>query len=272
MNQPYREAAEATTSAPADEHIGIGALVSRHRVPLPNKKSLAAAVAVVLGCAALEWSVTGALRCDGSSIMPYALAFVLVVLAVLAGLAMLEPRIDLHDEGLVVRRVFSSIEIPFEDVDRIYYHPAVTRLWPRRTWGAEMILVARDGRAARIPANVGANLELARTIHRRCVRPLLTEARRALADGEMLRFGPIVFDRAALRIRDRLLAWTEIDRVEASQHELCFYRVGRSLFSGRSSYFVVPLGKVPHARLLVSLLAGRTKVVSDHPFWTRWLV
>jgi hypothetical protein len=271
MNQPYRERAAPDATAPLEEkRVSIGAFASRHRVPLP-KKALAFAAALLLGCAALDWSVTGGLRCDQGSILPIALLFVLFVLAIVFALTGLEPRIDLHDGGLVVRRLFRSVELPFEDVDRIYYHPAVTRLWPRRIWGAEMFLVALDGRAARIPANVGGNVELARTIDRQCVRPLLADARKALAEGEMLRFGPIVLDQGGIRIRDRVLAWSEVDRVETNQHELCFYRVGHSSFSGRSSYFVVPLGKIPHARLLVSLLAGRAKVVSDHPFWTRWL-
>jgi len=246
MNQPYREADVPDFALALEERSEVGAFVSRHRVPFP-KRSLGIALGTAASLIGLVWS----LGFDPTLVLlPFATVFLLTV--VLYSLELLGFDLDVHEHGLVAHRIGRpALEMSFDDVDVILYESLHRRQPSADDDGIGVVLVSRDGRRLRIPSRLEGNADVVRTVAQNCVRPLFTQALSAMSSGECLSFGPIDLNAEGVYVDRELLPWDEIERVDVEETGLAFH--------GKETHRI-EAERVPHAKLLVSLLKRRVPV------------
>lgn len=177
---------------------------------------------------------------------------------------------QLHEEGIAVRRWFRRTSVFFDDVDAVHYEmrPTLSRDDARKT---SLVLVTFDGRRVRIPAGLRDARAIHDAVHGACVRPLMSEVARRFEDGEPLCFGPVHIEKRVIRVGSETLAWDELAFAEIDARELALHSRERTA-TGRPVdvlFATVPLGRIPHARLLATLLARHDKLAGDTPFSER---
>jgi len=94
-------------------------------------------------------------------------------------------------------------------------------------------------------------------LDRQVTEPLLALARKALASGERMVFGPLAVELDGIVLNGQKIAWEGLSRVDAERDTLVFY--AREPL-GRCGWARVR--DVPHPRVLLELLRTRTTVVA----------
>jgi hypothetical protein len=159
----------------------------------------------------------------------------------------------LHSDGIVVfdedagrtEMLFAQIDSVFYDVEGILPSP------PR------VILSTFDGRRATIPRDIHGLARVLDAIDLRVTQPLVEPAKRALARGERLTFGPLTLVLDGIELRQDSLEWSELALVAAEHDAIIFYARG-----DHRRFGWLAVRDVPHPRVLLEVLRKRTKVVS----------
>lgn len=254
MSTPYRlqEEQPAREIVAAEPRMALGRLRSTHTTGKTTRRALlgAASVALVLGVLTLAW--------------PTAIEIVLVALAVAAVLVLrvafalllgLDVMVHVHENGLRVERsVRPAVRVPFDAIRALYVRP-------ESEWGLEL-----DDRIVYVPMKTDGERRLSAVIEQEIERPVLTDAHASLASGEHLKFGPLTLELDGLRHGDDLLPWWDLDVVRVSSDAFVFIQKAT-----QHSFVVLATNTVPFPRVLVALLARRTRVDADDPFWTRYV-
>lgn len=163
------------------------------------------------------------------------------------------PEVDLHENGLVVHSPdLGHLELPFEAVDALHYdYEGILSRAPRVT------LVGYDGVRTTLPNDLHDLERILAELDRQVTEPLLALARKALASGERMVFGPLAVELDGLVLNGHKIAWESLSRVDAERDALVFY--GREPL-GRCG--LARVRDVPHPRVLLELLRTRTTVVA----------
>lgn len=254
MSTPYRLREEPAREmvAQAEPPKGLGRLRSVHTTGKTVRRAALAAgsIALVLAVLALAWPNAIAL-----------VAIALVVAAVVvtwvgfAALLGLDVTVHAHEGGLRIdRSARRSVRVPYDAVRALYVHG-------RSEWALEL-----DTRTVHVPMKVDESRRLAAVIEDEIEKPVLADAHRALASGEHLTFGPLTLELDGIRHSGDLLPWSDLGEVRVSDDAFVFIRKAT-----QHSFVVLRSTTVPFPRVLVALLARRTRVESDDPFWTRWV-
>lgn len=258
MSTPYRareEHAPELALVPAEPRP-LGRLRSTHASGGTTKRILAGVtgIAGVLAVLAFAWPhAPWLVACS------LALAFAVGAWVALANLLGLDLVIDVHEGGIVVRRSWRRpLVVSFDDVTALHVARGVT--------DTSFVLVLGDGRRFMLPIGVSEGRRLLAALESELERPVLDDAIRALASGEPLTFGPIVLELDGLRHRDDLLPWSDLDRVVVTDGGFVFIQKAT-----QHSFVVLGTSTLPFPRVLVALLARRTRIEPDDPFWTRFV-
>jgi len=247
---PYR-APVAVEEAGPSELDRLGAVCSVHAPP-PLPRALA-------GPVLLAGVVLGAGLAAGGPlwlVAPFAAA-------ALAGLAWSPLRqrglsVALHAEGLVLAGAGTRREVAFEDVNEVWFE--VDTLQSRAGASLQaMRLVEHSGAVHRLPLGVNGAAALTSAVLRACSEPLLADARRALADGETLTFGPVLLDRTGITAGGARLPWPSLRLAVVQRARVSLYR--RSpIFAWRT----VRLDRVPHPTVFLALVMACVAEVRVH--------
>ena len=230
----------------------LGRLRSSHTAGKTLRRGLlgAGSIALVLGVLALAW--------PASVPVVFVALLIAAVIAVWVGFAVLlglDVTVHVHENGLRVdRSARPAVRIPFDRIRALYVRPG-------SEWGVEL-----DDRIVYVPMKMDGDRRLPAVIEQDSERPVLTDAHASLASGEHLTFGPVTLELDGLRHRDDLLPWSDLDVVRVSNDAFVFIRKAT-----QHAFVVLPTSTVPYARVLVALLARRTRVESSEPFWTRYV-
>jgi hypothetical protein len=254
MSTPYRlreePAREMIVAEPPPK--ALGRLRSVHTTGKTVRRAglAAGSIALVLGVIALAWP---------HGIAVVAVAFIVAaVVATWVGFAVvlgLDVSVEVHENGLRIdRSARRPVRVPYDGV-RALYMPS------RSEWELEL-----EGRTVYLPMKVSEERRLIAVIEQEIEKPVLVEAHRALASAEPLTFGALTLELEGVRHLGDLLAWSDLDVVRVSDEAFVFVRKAT-----QHAFVVVATGTVPFPRVLVSLLARRTDVEADDPFWTRWV-
>lgn len=264
MTSPYRAPDEpgATPEEPAPD--GLGELVSTHTQGRITRRVFALGFGIAI--------LTSILAVQTKHLAPFVIG-VAVLLALLPIWLLSElliglgSAVELWDEGLVLRRRWTDpVSVRWDDVDAIYIDLEVaSSLGVQRIPTAKVTLTTHEGRRIVIPRGLTRAAEILAAVDRRIERPLLAPARKALAAGEPLTFGPLVLDGRGVTAKDQTLAWDDVALVEAEPDRLAIHEKGRD--AGSSSRVLdLAVRELPHPRVLVQLLASRVNVEAS-PVW-----
>jgi hypothetical protein len=161
----------------------------------------------------------------------------------------------LHDKGLLLSGAGHHAAVAFEDIHEVWFE--IPRLHSTQGGYLRSVrLVELGGRSHRVPLMVDGGLALARAILRECSTPLAIDARKAVADGEVLTFGSVRLDRTGITIRGAYAPWAEIRLVRIQPAQVVFFRRAR-LVPWRS----VRLTRIPNPGVLCALVAQNVKDV-----------
>lgn len=239
-HDPYRA---PKRPAPAAEPTGdpLGSRLSTH-APAPLHTAL-------VGPVLITCVVTFGLMLFGLSAGPSCLVGVLT-LGVLAWgpLRVYGTSVDVHAQGLALRRGALRTPIPFDEINETWFEIRALHT-PDASELRAVRIVDFAGNAYRVPLEVGDRAALQRAIFRGS-EPLLVEARRALAEGGALTFGPVRVTRADVTIASASLPWGELRLVRISATGFVFFRKG-SILAWRK----LRLSRVPNPHLFVALVA-----------------
>jgi hypothetical protein len=254
MGTPYRVRGEPgrenLTPVPARP---LGRLRSSHSSGTTGRRVLlgATAVTAVFAVLTLAWP-----HAVGLVLTAFVLAIVIGTWLGLAVLLGLDVVVRVHEGGLVVERSLRSPRpLPFDAVRTVYFEPH-----------SKYVLVLDDGKRIELPTRVTEEPRLQAVVETELERPVLDGATEAFARGEVLSFGRIALELDGLRHADDLLPWSDLDRVRVDDGGFVFVQKAT-----RHSFVVLPMSAVPFPRVLVALLARRTRVEADDSFWTRWV-
>lgn len=257
MSTPYRLREEPArdlvpAGEPATTTTALGRLRSVHTAGKTVRRGLlgAASVALVLGVMTLAWP--GAI---GVVLVAFVFASAIALWVGLAVLLGLDVTVYVHENGLRVERSARPVvRVPFDAIRALYVHR-------RAEWSIELA-----DRAVFVPMKVGNDRRLEAIIEQEIERPVLADAHRALASGEHLTFGAITLELDGVRHRGDLLPWWDLDCVRATDDAFVFIRKATE-----HSFVVLPTSTVPFPRVLVALLARRTRVDAGDAFWSRFV-
>lgn len=150
--------------------------------------------------------------------------------------------VAVHADGLVFRRWRQERRIAFDDVDLVFRSPS-----------EGIVLVTHGGERLRLP-RTRADRSIWATVRARCSRPHVPAARRALARGETLTFGPLVIDREGARCGGHALPWSHVDRISFAPGEVTLHA------RGSTRPLRVPVSELPHPDVLAAVLRDVTRV------------
>lgn len=254
MSTPYRLREE-----PADDLVAVddapkslGRLRSVHTAGRTVRRvGLAAgSIALVFAVLALAWP-----QAIGAVAVALLIAAVVVTWVGFAALLGFDVTVQVHEKGLRIdRSARRPVRVPFDAVRALYVHH-------RSEWSLELA-----DRTVYVPMKVDEDRRLAAIIEQEIEKPVLTDAHRALASGEHLTFGPLTLELDGVRHLGGFLPWSELDFVRADDQAFVFIEKATQL-----SFVVLPTETVPFPRVLVALLARRTNLRIEDPFWTRFV-
>jgi hypothetical protein len=164
------------------------------------------------------------------------------------------PEVELHENGLVLRRSFLQPpdEVRFTEIDAVHFDYEGLLGGP-----PEVALLAFDGTRHVLPRDLVELDRVLAEVERHVTLPILARAREALAGGERMVFGPIVVELDGVVLNGQSLPWDHLSRVDAEREALVFF--AREPL-GRFGWARVR--DVPHPRVLVEVLRQRTTVVA----------
>ncbi len=154
----------------------------------------------------------------------------------------------------------AKTEVFFADIDEVRYR--FDRDHGEDDDPPRIFLTTFEGVRVEVPPLSGAE-RLVGELDREVTRPLIEPACEALSRGDRLIFGPLVLeldgiDGIALLEDDQRLPWSLLPRVVVGREGFTFHMPDTY---GRRS--LVPLGELPHPRVLVDVLRMRTRVVLE---------
>jgi hypothetical protein len=252
MSTPYRLGEEPSRKMVVSEPPkALGRLRSVYRTGKTARRVGLGAGSIALALAVLSLAWPNAV---GFVAIAFILAAVIATWVGFAALLGLDVTIHAHDNGLVVERSARwPVRVAYDAVRALYVH--------RRTeWSLEL-----ESKTVFVPMNVDDPRRLAAVIEQEIEKPVLVDAHRALASGEHLTFGALTLELDGVRHEGQLLPWSELGFVRVDDDAFVFIEKATQL-----SFVVLPTSTVPFARVLVSLLARRTRVQTNDAFWTRW--
>jgi hypothetical protein len=254
MSTPYRLREEPGREIVAVDEPpkGLGRLRSVHPTGKTARRAglAAGSVALVFGVLAFAWP-----QALGVVAVAFVIAAVVASWVGFAALLGLDVTVLVHENGLRIdRSARRSVRVPWHAVRAVY----VTR---RDEWSLEL----EGGRTLYVPMKVDEDRRLIAALEDEVEKPVLADAHRALASGEHLTFGPLTLELDGVRHLGDLLPWSDLDFVRVNDDALVFVRKAT-----QHAFVVLPTPTVPFPRVLVSLLARRTDIESDDPFWTRF--
>jgi hypothetical protein len=255
MSTPYRLREEPAREviAPAEAPLkALGRLRSLHHTGKTVRRAGVAAGSIALALVVLAIAWPNAVGLVAIALVIAAVVATWVGFAVVLGL---DVTIHVHENGLVIdRSARRPLRVRYDAVRALYVHR-------RSEWGLEL-----DDRLVYVPMKVSEDRRLAAVIEHDIEKPVLVEAHRALASAEHLTFGSLTLELDGVRHLGDLLPWSDLDFVRVSDDAFVFVRKAT-----QHSFVVLSTETVPFPRVLVSLLARRTNVQSDDPFWTRFV-
>jgi hypothetical protein len=254
MSTPYRLREEPAREmiAAAEAPKALGRLRSVHHTGKTVRRAglAAGSIALTLAVLAIAWP---------NAVGFVAIAFVIAaVVAAWVGFAVvlgLDVTVHAYENALVVdRSARRPVRVPYDAIRALYVHR-------RSEWGLEL-----EDRIVYVPMKVSEDRRLHAVIEQDIEKPVLVEAHRALASAEPLTFGALTLELDGVRHLGDLLPWSDLDFVRITDDAFVFVRKAT-----QHSFVVLSTETVPFPRVLVSLLARRTDVVSDDRFWTRFV-
>lgn len=257
MPAPYRAPSAEAPPSSRPSVRALGRQRSRHLSGTSARRVLAAATALagLLAVLTLAWP-----HATWLVVAALALAVAVAGWVVVAGALGLDVTVDLHDAGIVVRRSCRrAAKMRFDDVDALYLERG-------RGPGAGVVL-ADGARRVRIPKDLTGHERVLAHVEVEVERPVLLRAERALASGETMRFGRLALELEGARdvARGTFLPWSEVGRIEVSRSTLVVRRRPTN-----ERFLVLSTDEIPYARVLVALLARRTRVIVLDPFFARY--
>lgn len=253
---PYRAPDEPARDLAPAEPRPLGRLRSTHATGATARRFLAGAagIASVLAVLAVAWPAQPILVA-----LALALAFAVGLWVAIAAALGLDQIVEVHEGGIVVKRSFRRARVlSFDDVTALRVVRGLT--------GASFVFEVASGARSTLPAGVSEDARLVAAIESEVERPVLDDALRALSSGEPLAFGAVVLELDGVRHLGELLPWSDLDRVRVSDGGFVFVQKAT-----QHAFVVVATSDLPFPRVLVALLARRTRVEPDDPFWTRWV-
>lgn len=248
MTTPYRDQADRPEPPPTEPARELGAVRSAHR---PTSLARALAIPALGGAVPLVVGLSMLGQYGPSAFLPVlpTSAFIFCALGINPFL-MRNVSVDVHENGIAVRRGAREEVVFFDDVDEVRYALDVTR----SDFGAivrvkEIDLVLYDRRTVRVPTSFTDGGVIAEVIVRRCSSKLLPEARRALRDGETLTFGNVRLDRDGLQVGSWAARWSELSLVRFHHERISLFR-GQTIIPARR----IHLSGVPHPTVLATLI------------------
>jgi hypothetical protein len=159
------------------------------------------------------------------------------------------PIIDLHERGLVRRGANDTkTEVFFEEIDQLFFH--IDNLL-----GTRVVIRTLQGREMEIPAGLASVKAIHAALNRHVTTPFTRLAKKSLARGEHLTFGPITLELDALVINGALLSYNELEYIAAEDYAFIFYSTGVGRFAW------VKISEVPHPKVFLEVLRMRTDIV-----------
>lgn len=261
---PYRTPATRPPDAivaPVDEATRLGGLRSTHSGGSLQRLLAGPALAsfLVLGVGILASFVVNHPSTSTILAIPLiSVAFAAISFGLLAWplLRRRDLRIDLHADGLVVHRRGARDVVIFDDVGEVWYE--LTHHLYGQVTIPSLRLVELSGATHQVPLAVEDLLTVASAIQRRCSDHLLSEARKALSEGEALTFGRTRLDRDGITIGAASASWSELRLVRLQPGRAIFYRRWPLL-----SWRTVSHDAVPHPTVFLRLVTELAPRVED---------
>ncbi len=180
-------------------------------------------------------------------------------------------RVALYPSGMIVWRRGTATVVRWQQVESVrvvtrrdgnallhllLFHLAtllylLSRLSPRQTYTLRLL----DGTSLKIPTILTGAVDLGAIVERETAAALFPRARATYDGGGTLAFGVVTVSRAGVQVRNKLLAWSDLDRAELRGGQLRIYRRGR-----RRRWAAVPTGKAPNLYLLRMLLMDTNRL------------
>jgi hypothetical protein len=254
MTTPYRLREEPAREIVAVEQPpkALGRLRSIHTTGKTVRRAGLGAGSIAFTLVALALGWPNAVGFVGVALMIAAVAATWVGFAAVLGF---DVTVHVHEHGLRIdRSARAVVRVPFADVRALYVRPG-------SEWGLEL-----SERIVYVPMKVDEDRRLTAVIEQEIEKPVLADAHRALASGEHITFGSVTLELDGVRHRDDLLPWSDLDVVRVSDTAFVFIRK-----EALHPFVVLATSTVPFPRVLVALLARRTRIESDDPFWTRFV-
>jgi hypothetical protein len=264
MSTPYRAPDDPRPPPPEEPApTGLGDLRSTHKQKRIVGKPLLLAAGFALFFSAFSlWGHNSAPFVVGVSIIAFALVPVWLLSELLVGLG---SAVEVWDDGIVVRRRWTDdATLRWDEIDALYidYEVASGMLGVYTVPTAKLTLTTHEGRRVVIPRGLTGTPELLAAVDRHVERPLLAPARRALAAGEPLTFGPVVLDGDGMTAEGKTIRWDDLERIEVEPDHLFVHEK-----SSRWHSLNLDIRDLPHPRVLVQLLASRAKTKA-HAIWS----
>jgi hypothetical protein len=159
------------------------------------------------------------------------------------------PIIDLHQRGLVRRGANdTATEVYFDEIDQLFFHGD-------QLLGTRVRIKTLKGRELEIPGALQGVEAIHAALNRFVTIPFTKSAKEALARGEHLTFGPVIFQVDALVINGSSHNYSDLSYVAAEDVVFVFY----SNTIGRVGW--VKISEVPHPKVFLEVLRMRMDVV-----------
>jgi hypothetical protein len=267
---PYRTSAtrppEAIVPLP-DEATRLGALRKTYApASLPKLLRFPALMALVMMVVSASLAGKDAFRSPDLfitlSMAPLALA--MFALAAWRPLRRRNLRIDVHEGGLVSRGFGPRSVVIFDDVSEVWFDLEFLMYGQARTTGLR--LMELSGGTFYVAGQVEDAVGLFNAVLRRCSEPLISEARAALREGDVLTFGKVKIDRDEIVIGNARAAWSELQLVRLQPGKALFLR-GSSLFAWRT----VKHDEIPHPTVFLRLVSELAPKVENDESVTKLL-
>lgn len=253
MRTPYRLREEPSRAIVAAEpREGLGRLRTVHHTGKTVRRAgmAAGSIALVLGVLAVAWP-----NAIGVVVVAFLIAAVVAAWVGFAVVLGLDVTVHAHENGLVVdRSARRSSRVAYDAVRSLYSHRP-------SEWGLEL-----EDRTVYVPMKVSDDERLASVVEQQIEKPVLVDAHRALAGAEPLTFGALTLELEGVRYLGDLLPWSDLGFVRVTDEAIVFIEKATQL-----AFVVLATNTVPFARVLVSLLARRTDIECEDPYWTRWV-
>jgi hypothetical protein len=201
--------------------------------------------------------------------VPLAVAVVLAILCIVFWVIVGKTILSIHSEGLSRTTAFGLTEITWDAVQETRYRviplqvgggllgiaavAAARRVGGRAaTTSFRLTVIARDGRKIMVTSNYKRAGDAVGVILAKVQPPILADARRRIASGDTVAFGPLSVSRAGIAWKKRdPIPFTDVSRVSIVGQYLDLRRKGKMLSVAR-----VRSDRVPNVLVFLELVEG----------------